>query len=35
MDLGVKYVSFEGGFEFVIYDATDDLGEGEALVSYL
>ena len=35
MDLGVEYVSFEEGFEFVIYEATDDLGDEEALVSYL
>ena len=30
MDLGVKYVSFEEGFDFVIEEATEDLGDGEA-----
>ena len=35
MDLGVKYVSFEEGFDFVIEEATEDLGDGKALISYL
>ena len=35
MDLGVKYVYAEEGFDFVIEEATDDLGAGEALVSDL
>ena len=35
MDMGVKYVSFEEGFDFVIEEATEDLGDGEALVSDL
>ena len=33
MDLGAKYVSFEEGFDFVIEEATEDLGDEEALVS--
>jgi hypothetical protein len=33
VDLGAKYVSFEGEFDFVIEDATEDLGGREALVS--
>ena len=32
MDLGVKYVSFEEGFDFVIEEATDDLEDEDALV---
>ena len=35
MDLGGKNVSFEEGFDFVIEDATEDLGDREALVSNL
>ena len=35
MHLGVKYVSFEEGFDFVIEEATEDLGDKEALVLYL
>ena len=35
MDLRVKYVSLEEGFDFVIEDATEDLGDIEALISYL
>ena len=35
MDLGVKHVSFEEGFDFVIEDATEDLQDGHALVSDL
>ena len=35
MDLGAKYVSFEEGFDFVIEEATYDLGDREALVSNL
>ena len=35
MHLGVKYVSFEEGFDFVIKEATEDLGDGEAPISDL
>ena len=35
MDLGVKYDSFEKGFDFVIEEATKYLGDQKALVSYL
>ena len=35
MDLGAKYASFEEGFDFVIEEATEDLGDKEALVSDL
>ena len=33
MDLGAKYVSFKKGIDFVIEDATKDLGDREALIS--
>ena len=33
MDLGAKYVSFKEGIDFVIEDATKDLGDREALIS--
>ena len=35
MDLGVRYVSLEEGFDFVIEEATKDLGDKEGLVSDL
>ena len=35
MDLGAKYVSFEEELDFVIEEATEDLQDGYALVSYM
>ena len=35
MDLGGKCVSFEEGFDFVIQEATEDLQDGQGLVSDL
>ena len=35
VDLGVKYVSFKEGFDFVIEETTEDLGDGEAPISNL
>ena len=35
MDKVVRYVSFEEGFDFAIEDAMEDLGDGEAPISYL
>ena len=35
VDMGAKYVSFEEGFDFVIEEATEDLWDGQTLVSDL
>jgi hypothetical protein len=35
VDLGEKYVSFEEGFDFVIEDSTENLQDGDAVVSDL
>ena len=35
MDLGRKCVFFEEGFDFVIEEATEDLQDGQSLVSNL
>ena len=35
VDLGLKYVSFEEGFDFVIEEAIEDLQNGQSLVSDL
>ena len=35
MDLGLKYASFEEGFDFVVEEAMEDLEDGEALLSGL
>ena len=35
VDLGAKYVSLEEGFDFVLEEATEDLQDGQTLVSDL